>query len=275
MLLVLWYQRVRTNGLVCLDLSRPEELDLLRRYGPFITNARVWAHGDPLPVNETADSFHDLPRYTYRLDPAELERMRAALAKVGPPSSTLVPRRVRASKRQRHLAPRSTHLGHQGLHLHRPEADGRSPATHRIGSSMSAQSRVSKAPAWIQLSGIGPAITSVSPSRPHGGRRLVRSKTRSPFSQSFKPSSTGCAMAVLLLVSVQASSCGLATMLTSEGMIGPHPRRVISPTSPPGWAGCWRCRVGRRRQQPNMATLYAASNWMGLRVAYPAATSRH
>jgi hypothetical protein len=24
-----------------------------------------------------------------------------------------------------------------------------------------------------------------------------------------------------------------------------------------------------------MATLYAASNWMGLRVAYPAATSRH
>ena len=46
MLLVLWYQRVRTNGLVCLDLSRPEELDLLRRYGPFITNARVWAHGD-------------------------------------------------------------------------------------------------------------------------------------------------------------------------------------------------------------------------------------
>lgn len=82
---------VRTNGLVCLDLSRPEELDLLRRYGPFITNARVWAHGDPLPVNETADSFHDLPRYTYRLDPAELERMRAALAKVGPPSSTLVP----------------------------------------------------------------------------------------------------------------------------------------------------------------------------------------
>jgi hypothetical protein len=119
MLLVLWYQRVRTNGLVCLDLSRPEELDLLRRYGPFITNARVWAHGDPLPVNETADSFHDLPRYTYRLDPAELERMRAALAKVGPPSSTLVPGGS-GQQRQRHLAPRST-----------PGSSGAAPAPTR------------------------------------------------------------------------------------------------------------------------------------------------
>jgi uncharacterized membrane protein len=94
-----WYQRARTNGLVRLDLSRPEELDLLRGYGPFLTDARVWVHGDPVPVIETADGFGDLPSFTYRLDPGELERMRAALAEVGLPSSTLVPRRVRASKR--------------------------------------------------------------------------------------------------------------------------------------------------------------------------------
>jgi hypothetical protein len=94
-----WYQRARTNGLVRLDLSRPDELDLLCRYGPFLTDARVWVHGDPVPVIETADSFGDLPSFTYRLDPGELERMRAALAEVGLPSSTLVPRRVRASKR--------------------------------------------------------------------------------------------------------------------------------------------------------------------------------
>jgi uncharacterized membrane protein len=93
------YQRARTRGLVRLDLGHPEELDLLRRYGPFTTDARVWVHGDPLPVIETADRFGDLPRFTYQLDPAELERVRTSLAEAGLPSSTLVPRRVRASKR--------------------------------------------------------------------------------------------------------------------------------------------------------------------------------
>jgi uncharacterized membrane protein len=93
-----WYQRVRTNGLVRLDLGHPDELDLLRRYGPFTTDTRVWLDGDPLPVIETADSLGDLPRFTYRLDPAELGRVRAALAEAGLPGSTLVPRRIRASK---------------------------------------------------------------------------------------------------------------------------------------------------------------------------------
>jgi uncharacterized membrane protein len=94
-----WYQRVRTNGLVRLDLGHPDELDLLRRYGPFTTDTRVWLDGDPLPVIETADSLGDLPRFIYRLDPAELGRVRAALAEAGLPGSTLVPRRIRASKR--------------------------------------------------------------------------------------------------------------------------------------------------------------------------------
>jgi uncharacterized membrane protein len=93
------YQRARTRGLVRLDLAHPEELDLLRRYGPFTTDTRAWVHGDPLPVIETADSLGDLPRFTYRLDPAELERVQAALAKAGLSSSSLVPRRMRITKR--------------------------------------------------------------------------------------------------------------------------------------------------------------------------------
>jgi uncharacterized membrane protein len=93
-----WYQRARTRGLVRLDLGQPDQLDLLRRYGPFSTDLRVWAHGDPLPVIETTDSFSDLPRFTYRLDPAEHEHLRVALTDAGLPSTTLVPRRIRATR---------------------------------------------------------------------------------------------------------------------------------------------------------------------------------
>ena len=93
-----WYQRARTGGLVRLDLGHPEELDLLRRYGPFTTDAKVWVHGDPLPVIEIADSFGDLPRITYRLDPAELDHLQAVLAQAGLVGSTLVPRRLRTAK---------------------------------------------------------------------------------------------------------------------------------------------------------------------------------
>ena len=75
------------------------KLDLLRRYGAFTTDAKVWIYGDPLPVIETADRFGDLPRFSYQLHPAELERVQAALAEAGLPSSTLVPRRARVSKR--------------------------------------------------------------------------------------------------------------------------------------------------------------------------------
>ena len=93
-----WYQRARTKGLVRLDLGHPEQLDLLCRYGPFTTDARVWVHGDPTPVVESGDSFGELPRFTYRLDQAELERVRALLAEAGLASSALVPRRLRAAR---------------------------------------------------------------------------------------------------------------------------------------------------------------------------------
>jgi len=93
-----WYQRARTLGLVRLDLGRPEQLELLRRYGPYSSHLQVWAHGDPLPVIETADRFGDLPRFTYRLDPTELDHLQTALTQTGLPSSTLIPRRARAAK---------------------------------------------------------------------------------------------------------------------------------------------------------------------------------
>jgi hypothetical protein len=73
-------------------------LELLRRYGPFTTDTRVWVHGDPTPVIETTDSFGDLPRFIYRLDPTELEGVRAVLAEAGLASSTLVPRRLRTAR---------------------------------------------------------------------------------------------------------------------------------------------------------------------------------
>jgi uncharacterized membrane protein len=93
-----WYQRARTGGLVRLDLTQPEQLELLRRYGPFTTDARAWVDGDPTPVIETGDSFGELPRFTYRLDQRELEHVQALLAEAGMASSALVPRRLRAAK---------------------------------------------------------------------------------------------------------------------------------------------------------------------------------
>jgi uncharacterized membrane protein len=92
------FQRARARGLVRLDLTHPEQLDLLRRFGSFATDARVWVQGDPTPVIETADSFGDLPRFTYRLDQTELDRVQALLAKAGLASSTLVPRRLRPAR---------------------------------------------------------------------------------------------------------------------------------------------------------------------------------
>jgi uncharacterized membrane protein len=93
-----WLQRARTSGLVRLDLTQPEQLDLLRHYGPFTTDARVWIQGDPTPVIETGDSFGDLPRFTYRLDQTELAQVQALLAKAGLAGFALVPRRLRPAK---------------------------------------------------------------------------------------------------------------------------------------------------------------------------------
>jgi uncharacterized membrane protein len=88
-------------GVAQLDPADPGQLELLRSFGAFSSETRVWVEGDPDPVAETADSFDGLPRATYRLTPGELERLRAALAAAGPAGATLVPRRTRASRARR------------------------------------------------------------------------------------------------------------------------------------------------------------------------------
>jgi uncharacterized membrane protein len=94
-----WYRRAREAGTVRLDPADPGQLELLRRFGAFSTDTRVWVEGDPEPVVETTDSFDGLPRVTYRLDAGELDHLRAALARGGLAGATLTPRRSRAHHR--------------------------------------------------------------------------------------------------------------------------------------------------------------------------------
>jgi hypothetical protein len=91
-----WYRKAFTVGRAALDLHDPGQLDLLRRCGPFSTDARVWVEGDPMPVIESTETLDGAPRFTYRLDPEELERLRAALDRAGLAGARLVPRRSRA-----------------------------------------------------------------------------------------------------------------------------------------------------------------------------------
>ena len=64
-----WYRKAFTVGRAALDLHDPGQLDLLRRCGPFSTDARVWVEDDPMPVIESTETLDGAPRFTYRLDP--------------------------------------------------------------------------------------------------------------------------------------------------------------------------------------------------------------
>jgi uncharacterized membrane protein len=88
-----WYRRALEAGTVRLDPGDPGQLELLRRFGAFSADTRVWVEGDPEPVARTADGFDDLPRATYRLDADELDRLQATLGRDGPARAMLVPRR--------------------------------------------------------------------------------------------------------------------------------------------------------------------------------------
>jgi hypothetical protein len=55
----------------------------------------VWVDDDPVPVVESRETLDGAPRVTYRLDPDELDRLRAALDRAGLADATLVPRRAR------------------------------------------------------------------------------------------------------------------------------------------------------------------------------------
>ena len=91
-----WYRRALAAGRVNLDLHDPGQLDLLRRSGPFSTDTRVWAEGDPLPVVQAAETLDGQPRVTYRLEAAEVDRLRVALDEAGLADVALVPSRSRA-----------------------------------------------------------------------------------------------------------------------------------------------------------------------------------
>jgi len=73
----------------------PGQLDLLRQFGPYSTDTRVWVEDDPEPVIESTESLDGQPRVTYRLEAGELDRLRHALEEAGLPENALVPRRSR------------------------------------------------------------------------------------------------------------------------------------------------------------------------------------
>jgi uncharacterized membrane protein len=91
-----WYRKALTAGRVSLDLHDPGQLDLLRRCGPFSTDAKVWVEDDPAPVIESTETLDGAPRVTYRLDTGELDRLRVDLDQTGLANTTLAPRRSRA-----------------------------------------------------------------------------------------------------------------------------------------------------------------------------------
>jgi uncharacterized membrane protein len=97
-----WYRRALQAGGVRLDLRQQGQLDLLRRFGPFSTDTRVWVDDDPDPVVATAEGLGDLPRVTYRLAATELDRLRELLAGAGLSGAMLIPRRSRAGALARH-----------------------------------------------------------------------------------------------------------------------------------------------------------------------------
>jgi uncharacterized membrane protein len=92
-----WYRRALAAGIAHLDLQDPGQLDLLRRYGPFSTNLRVWVETDPLPVIQATENLEGRPRVTYRLTTEEVDRLHANLEEAGVADVTLAPRRARAA----------------------------------------------------------------------------------------------------------------------------------------------------------------------------------
>jgi uncharacterized membrane protein len=90
------YRRALTASTAHLDLQDPEQLDLLRRYGPFSTNLRVWIEDDPLPVVQATETLEGRPRVTYRLTTQEQDQLEAGLQEAGLVDVRLTPRRARA-----------------------------------------------------------------------------------------------------------------------------------------------------------------------------------
>jgi uncharacterized membrane protein len=90
------YQRALAASTAHLDLQDPEQFGLLRRYGPFSTNLRVWVEDDPLPVVQATETLEGRPRVTYRLTSEEQDQLEANLQEAGLADVRLTPRRARA-----------------------------------------------------------------------------------------------------------------------------------------------------------------------------------
>ena len=90
------YRRALAADSAHLDLQDPGQLDLLRRYGPFSTDLRVWVEDDPVPVVQATENLEGRPRVTYRLTTEELDRLEASLQEAGLAGVRLAPRRARA-----------------------------------------------------------------------------------------------------------------------------------------------------------------------------------
>ena len=90
------YRRALAASTAHLDLQDPEQLGLLRRYGPFSTNLRVWVEDDPLPVVQATENLEGRPRVTYRLTTEEQDRLEGNLQEAGLADVRLAPRRARA-----------------------------------------------------------------------------------------------------------------------------------------------------------------------------------
>ena len=90
------YRRALTASTAQLDLQDPNQLDLLRRYGPFSTDLRIWVEDDPLPVVQATENLEGRPRVTYRLTTEEQDRLEANLQDAGLADVRLAPHRARA-----------------------------------------------------------------------------------------------------------------------------------------------------------------------------------
>ena len=77
------YRRALAASTAHLDLQDPNQLDLLRRYGPFSTDLRIWVEDDPLPVVQATENLEGRPRVTYRLTTDEQDRLEANLEEAG------------------------------------------------------------------------------------------------------------------------------------------------------------------------------------------------
>jgi uncharacterized membrane protein len=96
-----WYRRSLPSGMTRLDLHDPDQLGLLRRYGPYSADNKIWVEDDPDPAVDTTEALDGQPKVAYRLTDGELNQLGSLLAEVGLEHARLVPKRSRAHPARR------------------------------------------------------------------------------------------------------------------------------------------------------------------------------